>query len=302
MLLLSTLTVALVFPGEASQAHSPRLKTETNSLGMTLVKLPKGAFTMGDRSCKKIPKMCEDPQGGSNKVACSDGSMVQKCRGKPDERPLHLVRLTRAFWMMETEVTQGHYDEVMGNPPSHLSASKGDYRSPTTAMEEVSWYDAVTFANKLSQIEGLAACYEGSGESTQWKSDCTGYRLPTEAEWECAARAGQLVVYSGSNVVDEVAWHSDNADGKPHEVGQKKPNEWHLYDMSGNVREWVWDRYAPYTGNVANPRGPTSGITRVLRGGSWDSYVRDVRISYRFAFRPEHRYQGVGFRLVRTAQ
>ena len=137
------------------------------------------------------------------------------------------------------------------------------------------------FANRLSDQEGLSRCYSGSGNNMRWNRACTGYRLPTEAEWEYAARGGEDWVYPGSFDAGVAAWYSGNSEEKTHPVGKKKPNAWGLYDMSGNVREWVWDWYGSYSGDARDPTGPEQGSNRVVRGGSWLSKARRVRVAYR---------------------
>ena len=182
-----------------------------------------------------------------------------------NEKPAHEVTLTRRVWAAETEVTQSQYKAVTGSNPS---AFKGADRP----VENVSWYDALAFANALSKEAGLEPCYEGSGESWSWPKglDCVGFRLPTEAEWEYAARAGQDTLYAGGNAPGSVAWTVANSGGQTHPVAQKQPNTWGFYDMSGNVREWIWDGYGEYSARTSvDPTGNNTTSRRVNRGGSW---------------------------------
>jgi formylglycine-generating enzyme required for sulfatase activity len=134
--------------------------------------------------------------------------------------------------------------------------------------------------------------------------DCRGYRLPTEAEWEYAARADEGTVYAGSNKAEDVAWFSKNSEGETHEVKSKEklPNQWGLYDLSGNVMEWVWDEYGPYKAESSkNPVGPLlDGSRRVYRGGSWDDVAGRVRVAYRSRLAPGYGGWYLGFRLVRS--
>lgn len=187
----------------------------------------------------------------------------------------------RDYAIGATQVTQAQWRAVMGSNPSHF---KGEDRP----VELVSWYDAVTFCNKLSELERFEPCYVLAGRAVSWPKgrSCTGYRLPTEAEWEYAARAGQDTTYAGSNELGEVAWCSDNSDFETHPVAQKKPNAWGLYDMSGNVWEWVWDGYG--------------GSYRVFRGGSWGSFPFLTRVADRSRCSPSLRGNYLGLRLART--
>ena len=156
------------------------------------------------------------------------------------EKPRHNVTLTRDFLMGKYPVTQALWENVMGSNPSKFKGSK-------RPVEQVSWFDAVAFCNKLSEKEGLDPCYTITGERVMCNWNAKGYRLPTEAEWEYSAHAAGSFKYSGGDTVDEVAWYSENSESETHSVGQKKPNGFGLYDMSGNIFEWVWDRYGDYS-------------------------------------------------------
>ena len=207
--------------------------------------------------------------------------------GSPETEPgrkrgevQHQVTLTKPFLLGVHEVTQGQYEKVMGKNPSRFT---GD----NNPVERVSWDDAVEFCRKLSEKEGVE------------------YRLPTEAEWEYACRAGTTTVYSFGDDVSELGrygWFSSNSGGTTHPVGGKRPNAWGLYDMHGNVFEWCQDWYGDYpSGSVTDPTGPASGDLRVLRGGSFSfqtSYVRSANRYY--GFRPGFRNLNLGFRPART--
>ena len=219
--------------------------------------------------------------------------------GASDEKPQHEVVLTVPFLMSETEVTQAQYKAVMGTNPSFHNT--GD--SVTLPVEQVSWVDAARYSNKLSMLEGLGACYQITGNEVEWpkRQGCTGYRLPTEAEWEYAARAGQKTEYAGSNQVDEVAWVGSNAGGQTHSVAKKRQNMWGLHDLSGNVWEWVWDWYGPYdSAGKENPIGPQGGSRRVVRGGSWIGDDGNARVTRRLWYPPTDRDVLVGFRIARS--
>ena len=204
----------------------------------------------------------------------------------------HTVTITRAFCMKATEVTQGEWQAEMGDNPSSFQGC-----GPNCPVEQVNWDDAVLYANALSRREGLAECYVGS---TFAGLTCTGYRLPTEAEWEYAARAGTTGGSYGE--LDAVGWYNVNSGGSTHAVGGKTANSFGLYDMLGNVWEWTGDWYGTYPGAVTNPTGPTTGPFQVNRGGSWRGDARAARAAFRFSgSAPVDRGDGLGFRLVRTA-
>ncbi|MBI3018600.1 MAG: formylglycine-generating enzyme family protein [Deltaproteobacteria bacterium] len=209
------------------------------------------------------------------------GSPETEANRSSDETQ-HQVTLTQDFQMMKTEVTQKMWVSIMSSNPSYF---KGD----NLPVEKVSWNDVQAFIQKLNQ-----------------KNDGYTYRLPTEAQWEYAARAGTSTTYSfGDNaaVLGDYGWFSGNSGNKTHEVGQKNPNAFGLYDMHGNVWEWVQDWYdiSYYSSsNVTDPIGPTSGSDRVVRGGSWINRAKSLRSAIRYNYGPDDRYSNVGFRLVRT--
>ena len=177
----------------------------------------------------------------------------------------HSVTITRVFCMKATEVTQGEWQSVMGNNPSYFKDCGAN-----CPVEQVNWDDAAGYANALSRREGLPECYAGSTFSGL---TCAGYRLPTEAEWEYTASAGNTGPTYGDR--ESVAWYNLNSGGATHPVGQKQPNAWGLYDMLGNVGEWTGDWYDTYPATVTDPTGPTTSYARVVRGGSWMSGDRD---------------------------
>ena len=192
------------------------------------------------------------------------------------EKPAHSVTLSN-YYIGKYEVTQAEWQAVMGSNPSRF---KGDNKP----VENVSWIDCQTFISKLNAKTGLI------------------FRLPTEAEWEYAARGGNKskgYKYSGSDYIGDVAWYTSNSGYKTHAVGTKQPNELGLYDMIGNVGEWCGDWYGSYSSSSqTNPTGANSGSHRVIRGVSWDYDARLCRSSYRYAYPPDHRYNSLGFRLV----
>ena len=201
--------------------------------------------------------------------------------GRDGDEVQHEVRISRGFWMGKYEVTQGEWEAVMGANPSHFKSCGA--RCP---VESVSWEDVQGFIQKLNEDEREA----GSGNR---------YRLPTEAEWEYAARAGTTGVRHGE--LDLIAWYESNSGGRTHPVGGKRANGWGLHDMLGNVWEWTADWYGDYpSGLVTDPRGPSTGSYRVGRGGCWDRYAGGVRSASRGSGSPGVRSFIIGFRLVRT--
>jgi formylglycine-generating enzyme len=238
---------------------------------------------------------------GTFDMGCTTAQQVDG-RCDSDESPVHSVTLTHDFYMGETEVTQGEYESVMGTNPSSFSTCV------ECPVEQVSWHDVAEYANALSVADGLTECFsclDGECSTPDSPYTCDGYRLPTEAEWEYAARAGTDYIYAGSNTLEDVGWYYWNSSSQTHPVAQKAPNDWGLYDMSGNVYEWVWEWYdsSYYSSSPSSdPEGPTSGSKRVIRGGGWpaldDSYIR---VSIRARTHPEWRSWQGGFRLSRTA-
>jgi formylglycine-generating enzyme required for sulfatase activity len=217
--------------------------------------------------------------------------------GDDDERPVHQVTV-QSFYMGIYAVTQKEWAAVMGSDPSN-------FKGADLPVEQVNWYDAVAYCNQRSIKEGLTPAYQGSGNSIRCDFRVNGYRLPTEAEWEYAAKEGNKATltyeYSGSNNVDAVGWYKGNSRGSTHAVGTKQPNRLGLYDMSGNVWEWCWDWYGNYSrGSQRDPSGPASGSDRVLRGGSWSNYAQGLRSAYRDDGGPSARISYYGFRLVRA--
>lgn len=239
-------------------------------------------------------------EGGSFKMGSEDGS--------DDEKPVHEVRL-KSFHIGKYPVTFDLYDQFCESTGRDKPDDEGWGRGRRPVIY-VNWYDALEFANWLSEQEGLEKVYrvvsskDGKSVNANWERN--GYRLPTEAEWEYAARGGnqsKRFTYAGSNDLDEVGWYDKNAAGKTHPVGEKKSNELGIHDMSGSVYEWCWDWYdSKYYNNSPkeNPPGPDSGSSRVLRGGPWSYTPRRCRVAYRYHWTPAHRGDAVGFRLVRS--
>ncbi len=249
------------------------------------------------------------------------GSPAGEAGRDSDEGPQHQVTVSD-FWMIKTEVTQKDYTALMGTNPSRF---KGD----SLPVEQVSWYDALVYCNKLSLQDGLEPCYSinGATDPGRWGavptgSDATwnkavcnfsanGWRLPTEAEWEYACRAGTTTATAYGNSLSSTQANFDG--GYPYggaavgpylqkttPAGSYKPNAWGLYDMHGNVYDWCWDRYGAYTsGSQRDPVGASSGDGRVLRGGSWGGDGRSARLASRNGNNPLFRLYDIGVRVVR---
>lgn len=237
----------------------------------------------------------------SDAVRVAGGKFLMGDKDEVDAPP-HEVTV-RSFLMDRNLVTQEQYEKAMGDNPSRW---KGD-KNP---VEQVRWSDAVRYCNKRSELAGLQPCYD----LTTWKCnfDATGYRLPTEAEWEYACRAGSTTAYffgDSPAKLGNYAWFDRNAGGRPHPVGQKQPNAWGLFDMAGNVWQWCNDFYAvEYYGKSPkdDPRGPDTGDKKVVRGGAWRFGAETCRSGYRYNESPGYAdvcfgYDIYGFRCVRQA-
>jgi formylglycine-generating enzyme required for sulfatase activity len=242
-------------------------KEITNSIGMKLVLIPKGTFVMGSPESEE---------------------------GRQMDETQHEVTISKDYYLGVTEVTQGQYQKVMGNNPSYFQKRViGKSDSSMYPVEQVSWEDAVEFCKKLSDLP-------------EEKKAVRVYRLPTEAEWEYACRAGSKAAYSfgaNSESLGDYAWFVDDFRIQIHPVGEKKANAWGLYDMHGNVWEWCSDWYGEYPKSaVSDPVGPKEGLIRVNRGGSWDDKAAVCRSAFRLGRVPSFRNGDLGFRVALSSE
>jgi formylglycine-generating enzyme required for sulfatase activity len=237
------------------------------------------------------------------------GSPAEEPERGQDE-PQHQVTVSD-FYLARSEVTQQEYAALMGNNPS-------ESKRESLPVENVTWLDAALYCNALSTHEGLEAVYTIDGETVVWNRDADGYRLPTEAEWEYACRAGTTTPFhTGKTITDKQAnfynnygYNNDSSGrvtggyrGDTSPVNSFKPNPWDLFDMHGNVGEWCWDWYGEYgVENQTTPAGPASGMYRVTRGGGWNDFPKHVRSAYRSAMPPNNGVFNIGFRLARNAK
>jgi formylglycine-generating enzyme required for sulfatase activity len=268
-----------IAPFDAKRAHGYQIQWArylkvpvefTNSVGMKFVLIPPGEFDMG--STQEVERLRNQEKQW----------YIDRLRS---EAPRHRVRLTQAFYLGQNEVTQAQYQQVMGSNPSRFKENGSD-----APVEMVSWDDAVTFCQRLSALPAE-------------KGARRVFRLPTEAEWEYAARAGTMTAFCFGDEeagLSDYAWWSGNSGGKTHAVGQKKSNALGLFDVHGNVQEWCADWFsAEYYAKspTIDPVGPDSGASRVLRGGSW--FPGDLGCAYRSGYTPVGRDRSVGFRVAR---
>lgn len=222
------------------------------------------------------------------------------------EGPVHDVSV-KSFYLAKTEVSFDDIDKFLADTKRDTSYIPSlQWGRGKMAAHMTSWLTAVEYCNWLSGKEKLSKCYLITGNDVRYLDTAKGYRLPTEAEWEFAARGGNKAkgtLYAGGEDISEVAWFKGNSNDGPHKVAQKKPNELGLYDMAGNMWEWVWDWYDTYyykTSPSANPKGPETGMYRVTRGGAWYNLPTYTTVYTRQYNTPDFRQNSVGFRVART--
>lgn len=268
LLTLSTITHAQVPRDPDAKKAGTVVK---NSIGMEIVWIPAGMFMMGSTEAEvdEAFNQCNKETG--------DQCKRESFAAERAETPRHSVTISRPFLIGKYEVTQGQWQALMGTNPSHFKEC-----GSKCPVEQVSWDDVQGLIRKLNTL-----------------NDGYVYRLPTEAEWEYACRAGTTGEYYGE--LDSIAWYKENSARKTHPVGQKKPNDFGLYDMSGNVWEWVEDWYGGYSpGKAIDPTGAGIGQYRVLRGGWGDSFASGTRSAVRYWYSPSFLYSGIGFRIAAT--
>ena len=236
------------------------------------------------------------------------GSPNNELERDNDEGPQHEVTITRSFYMQRHEVTQGEWEVLMENNPSYFSFSGDGFECGSDCpVEQVNWFDALRYANALSTEHNLVPCFTINNTNVMINADtiydCEGYRLPTEAEWEYAIRAGTTTsFYNEEETSDDIAWHRSNSNDRIYPVGQKEANLWGLNDMSGNVYEWCWDPYGSYDSLASNdPVSINFDSRRILRGGSWYGSASGTRSANRSYEEPDSRFRSIGFRLVISA-
>ena len=311
----------LVNEGRSVRQGQPLFRFEGGSVGQATGARPVGRQQHDTSSVQPFPRVQRIPDAAGAWEDFSVGEVSFRLRGlkagtyavgsrvagkgvNPDERPWHAVRLSRAYGLGEHPVTQQLWKAVMGTNPSHfctpvplpLSGS----RRP---VESVSWLDAVSFCNRLSERCGLTPAYRVKRGGVTCDFGAPGFRLPTEHEWEVAARAQTDHLWSGGDKARGLAWSKENARAKTHPVGQKAANSWGLLDLSGNVWEWCWDRYSAGAykhGTMDDPTGSPSGSYRVRRGGSWKLSSSFARVTYRSFEVSSYRKPDTGLRLSRT--
>jgi formylglycine-generating enzyme required for sulfatase activity len=248
------------------QARAQAPKEITNSIGMKLVLIPKGTFMMGSPESEE---------------------------GRQKDETQHEVTISKDYYLGVYEVTQAQYEKVMGKNPSYFQGPKVGNENADLPVENVSWDDTVEFCKKLSDLP-------------EEKKAGRLYRLPTEAEWEYACRAGSKTAYAFDDeegLLPEYGWFKRNSSDRTHTVGLLEPNAWGLYDMHGNVWECCSDRYGDYPkGAVSDPSGPKVGSTRVYRGGCWRNVAANCGSAYRDWNSPVDRSNFLGFRLALSSQ
>jgi formylglycine-generating enzyme len=325
-LLINGTMVALLFAGCRGDGQPPvplptgSCCTLEGACAVSMEELCTGSWTAGELC---TPNPCPQPPTGMVLVpagAFTMGSPASELWRVADEAP-HRVTLTRSLYVSVCEVTQSEWQTVMHWNTSH-------YQGAHKPVEQVTWYDAVSYCNQRSIGEGYTPAYTIWGEdydgnhitsaTVAWNQTANGYRLLTEAEWEYACRATSTSAFCDGGIttqyclpldskLDQVGWYCGNTflpdstySRWTHAVGGKSANAWGLKDMHGNVWEWCWDWYGSYAGTALDPAGPPSGHLRVKRGGGWFDYASDCRSASRIGYYPEGRGDNLGLRVARN--
>ena len=327
--ILSTLIISASF-AYAQQDRGMQIVDDMSSKERIALVIGNGSYSSSplanpvndaqDRDSVNVPEGMVLVEGGTFLMGSDDGD--------DDEKPVHPV-IVSDFYISKYEVTVAGFREFVDATGYRTSGEKGggahvltgskweqksdaSWKNPYFSQADqnpvtcISLYDAVEYCNWRSRKENLKPCYTISGSNVSCNFSTNGYRLPTEAEWEFAARGGNRSIgykYAGSNSPGDVAWYSSNSGSKTHPVGQKQANELGLYDMSGNIWEWCWDWYDEDYYNSSpstDPKGASSGQYRVLRGGGWSGYDSVLRPAFRVGYIPVVRYDVIGFRLSKT--
>ena len=286
------------------------MKTRTSKLTLAFVML-----AASQSGCDPWPTFAfkDIPAGAFTMGSPTSESCREQYSAKETQ---HKVTLTQGFQMSATEVPQGAFEALMGYNPSKFTECGTD-----CPVEQVTWHEAAAYCNALSEQDGHTPCYSCSGSGTNVTCQehgaftgsklyqCPGYRLPTEAEWEYAYRAGTTTAFYNGAIsscfgsddnAGKIGWYSSNAGGTTHPAGQKDPNAWGLHDMAGNVWEWCHDGYKQDLGSAPATDPVFAGSSRVLRGGSWYDSPYSLRAANRRDGPPSGRYDGIGFRCSRT--
>ena len=273
--------------------------------------LPPSSSQQEQEEQPQIPENFILVEGGTFSMGSPDSEAWRS-----DDETQHTVTVSD-FYMSAFEVTQAEYQAVIGSNPSAFSGEE-------LPVETVSWLDAIAYCNARSELEGLEPAYTIEGQTVTWNRSANGYRLPTEAEWEYACRAGTQTPFNTETsisadesnywghypyLIEDNYFNQSNLETRPGvyrettvAVGSFQPNAWGFYDMHGNVGEWVWDYYGDYpTQAQTDPVGPDSGVLRVNRGGGWNDFAKNLRSAYRATLPQDSAVFNVGFRLVRNA-
>ena len=272
---------------------------------------PPSSSQQGQEEQPRIPENFILVEGGTFSMGSPDSEAWRS-----NDETQHTVTVSD-FYMSAFEVTQAEYQAVTGSNPSAFSGEN-------LPVETVSWLDAIAYCNACSELEGLEPAYTVEGQTVTWNRGANGYRLPTEAEWEYACRAGTQTPFNTETsisaeecnywghypyLIEDNYFNQSNLETRPGvyrettvAVGSFQPNAWGFYDMHGNVGEWVWDYYGDYpTEAQTDPAGPDSGVLRVNRGGGWNDFAKNLRSAYRATLPQDSAVFNVGFRLVRNA-